>query len=105
MTQYNSYYELKTNILEMNDLVIFKIKNKTLKYTVRNSYLKGPDFNDEIFIVLGIKNKRAFCSSAYSYEDSDGVFPQCRNGDYPALTRVALELFKRCDRYNIILLE
>ena len=109
--KYTSYGQLSGNILKLGDSLFFRtIYSKTtlttLNYEVRNCYLEGNDIsNDKIFGVLGIKDKNVFCSSAYGYKYGDGLFPQCRDGDFPALTRVALELFKRCDRYNIILLE
>jgi len=58
-------------------------------------YLEGP--NDEIFDKLGIRDKKNFCEKAYGYKPSGGNFPQCKIKDYPALTRVAMALFKKAE--------
>jgi hypothetical protein len=97
MTEYKKYDELKGKILAFGDVVYFQ----ELKYEVGYRYLndKNNYSNSLIFERLGL-NKTEFCSKAYGYESdfyvhdlSSRSFPECKSYDYPALTRVVLNLF------------
>lgn len=91
---YRSLAELEGNTLKKGDSLYFG----GFQYEVTTCYLKGVGcVNDAIFSHLKIEDKRDFCTECYGYSANDCIFPECSQGDYEALTRVAKELFKRCE--------
>lgn len=41
-----------------------------------------------------------FASAYYGYKTINGSWPECKKGDYKALTRLVLALFKKCEEFN-----
>ena len=79
--------------------VIFTIKDKNYIYTVYSQYLciRNSDYNDQIFKDLKL-DKFKFCSDYYGYESGRGDWPESKNEDYIALTKVVEALFPYCDK-------
>jgi len=98
MATYKSFKELNGKTLKFGDKVIFTVKKEEITYTVQSKYLDclGDigclSDNFKIFDLLRLK-KKEFCSNYYGYLDKRGGFPECKFGDYEALTRVTLALF------------
>lgn len=97
--------EKKRKILKFNDIVNFYLVGKgNYQYCVAPSYLNiGDDTNAKIFIELGMSpdEKRQICDKAYGYQARyDGQWPECKDGDYEALTRLVNMLYLECNIYN-----
>lgn len=92
MAYYNSLNSLGENILKHGDTVDFI----GIKYTVTKNYLHNQNgkLNDQIFDKLDIKGKYTFCSSRYGYIVTTGIWPEYRDHDFPAATRLVKALFK-----------
>ena len=88
--------------LNSGDKIIFTIKNKNYIYTVYPQYLciKSSGYNDQIFKDLKL-DKFKFCYDYYGYEPDKGDWPESKNEDYIALTRVVEALFPYCDEVTI----
>lgn len=90
--------------LSTEDYIIFDVGGDKLKYRVGVSHLTCVGHtNDKIFTYLGIESYKdisKFCSDAYGYKASDGIFPQSLSMDYAALTRVAVALFDEIKKVN-----
>lgn len=97
MATYKSSKELEGEILSFGDFLTFT--KFDLTYKVRESYLENASGsgNGEIFKQLAIGSKSEFVKKYYGYESNPGIFPECIRGDYHALTRVAIALFKLCE--------
>ena len=82
--------------------VIFTIKDKNYIYTVYSQYLciKNADYNDQIFKDLKL-DKFKFCSDCYGYASGRGDWPESKNRDYAALTRIVEALFPYCDEVTV----
>lgn len=85
--------------LKNGQKIIFTIKDKNYIYTVFSQYLsnRGSDYNDQIFKDLKL-DKYKFCSNYYDYEPGNGDWPESKNRDYIALTKVVEALFPYCDK-------
>ena len=78
--------------------VIFTIGNKSYKYIIYSCFLSIRGYNnDQIFKDLKI-DKYRFCSDNYGYEIHYGDWPNSKDKDYAALTRVVEALFPYCDK-------
>lgn len=101
---FKSYQDLSGKILSFGDILEFNVKGAIYVYEVHRNYLnyinKTTTDDAIIFSRLGIIDKRAFCSQAYGYESYQGCFPECEIKHYEALTRVALALFKECEKFQ-----
>lgn len=88
--------------LNSGDKIIFTIKDRNYIYTVYSQHLdiKGSDYNDQIFKDLKL-DKFKFCYDYYGYEPGKGDWPESKNRDYIALTRVVEALFPYCDEVTI----
>lgn len=88
--------------LNSGDTIIFTIKDKNYIYTIYSNHLciKGAGYNDRIFIDLGL-NKYNFCSDCYGYNPGVGDWPESKDKDYAALTRVVEALFPYCDEVTV----
>ena len=88
--------------LKQNQKVCFAIKDKIYTYEVFSSYLtsKNSNPNDQIFKDLELDPYK-FCSDCYDYEANCGAWPNSRNEDYAALTRVVEDLFPYCDKVTV----
>lgn len=88
--------------LNSGDKIIFTIKDKNYIYTVYSQYLciRSSDYNDQIFKDLKL-DKFKFCSDCYGYEPGKGDWPESKNEDYTALTRVIEALFPYCDEVTV----
>ena len=95
----NSNYKiLHEKPLQYDDIVYFTYNNDTYRYAVRVSYLSNTKGrNDVIFVVLQL-NKRHVATKAYGYESGDGFWPECKNSDYDALTRLVIFLFEEIEK-------
>ena len=82
--------------------IIFTIKDKNYIYIVYSQYLciKNSDYNYQIFKDLKL-DKFKFCSDYYGYEPGRGDWPESKNGDYIALTKVVEALFPYCDKVTV----
>jgi len=89
--------------LEHKDVVIFNVKEQRIKYKVNGFFLNNLNsqkfYNDEIFTVLKV-NKGELSEKAYEYDelikfkDEEGYWPESKDYDFPALTRLVKELYK-----------
>ena len=88
--------------LKKGQEVIFTIKDKNYIYIVYSQYLciKNSDYNDQIFKDLKL-DKFKFCSDYYGYESGRGDWPESKDGDYLALTKVVEALFPYCDKVTV----
>lgn len=91
MAEYKCLADLQGKTLKLEDIVYLK----GLRYTVYSRFLKEDCLNnDRIFDVLSISSKEDFVSNAYGYACTGGAWPECNRGDYEALTRCVIELYK-----------
>ncbi len=91
MAHYNSLSSLGENTLKQADTV----QLMGITYQVTTNYLNNPsDRNDKIFDILNIKDKYTFCSYHYGYQVSIGSWPEYKNDDFSAVTRLVKALFK-----------
>ena len=88
--------------LNLGYKIIFTIKDKNYIYTVYSQFLcsRSSDYNDQIFKDLKL-DKFKFCSDCYGYEPGRGDWPESKNRDYAALTRVVEALFPYCDKVTV----
>ena len=88
--------------LKKGQKVIFTIKDKNYIYTVYSQYLciRNSDYNDQIFKDLKL-DKFKFCSDCYGYASGRGDWPESKNEDYAALTRIVEALFSYCDEVTV----
>lgn len=88
--------------LNLGYKIIFTIKDKNYIYTVYSQYLcsRSSDYNDQIFKDLKL-DKFKFCSDCYGYEPGRGDWPESKNRDYAALTRIVEALFPYCDEVTV----
>lgn len=88
--------------LNSGDKIIFTIKDRNYIYTVLSQYLnnKGSHYNDQIFKDLKL-DKFKFCYDYYGYEPGKGDWPESKNRDYTALTRVVEALFPYCNEVTV----
>ena len=88
--------------LKMGQEIIFTIKDKNYIYIVYPKHLsiKNLEYNDQIFKDL-ILDKYKFFSDCYGYEPGVGSWPESKNGDYFALTKVVVALFPYRDEVTV----
>ena len=88
--------------LKMGQEIIFTIKDKNYIYIVYPKHLsiKNLEYNDQIFKDLKL-DKYKFFSNCYGYEPGVGSWPESKNGDYFALTKVVVALFPYCDEVTV----
>lgn len=88
--------------LEMNDTVYFTVGEETIEYVVRGVYLlnsSSDNFNNRIFEILE-RDKEKIAEKAYGYPptnlsgNTSNLWPQTKDDDYSALTRLVKELYK-----------
>ena len=100
MATYRSYEELEGKTLRFGDIVKFRLGNKTVPYNVHDGFLNTPEPpNSKIFDELDLL-RFDFASAYYGYKTINGSWPECKKGDYKALTRLVLALFKKCEEFN-----
>ena len=95
--------------LENKDEVIFNVEEQRIKYKVNGFFLINLNsqefYNDEIFEILKI-NKAQISEKAYEYDelikfkDEEGYWPESKDYDFPALTRLVKELYKIIEDRN-----
>ena len=85
-------------LLAFDDVVVFSYKGKDYSHIVKSFYLeKKGNSNDILFIVTNI-NKVTFAEEFYGYPlEGDGKWPQYKNKDYAAATRLVKGLFEKID--------
>ena len=88
--------------LEFGQEIVFTIKDKEYTYRVYPCYLSsmGTFTNGQIFMDLNL-DKYKFCSDCYSYKTDCGAWPNSKDKDYAALTRVVEALFPYCDKVTV----
>ena len=88
--------------LKHGQKIIFTIKGKSYTYVIFSNFLCNRDLhpNDQIFEDLGL-NKTKFCSDCYGYSPDDGDWPNSKDKDFAALTRVVEALFPYCDKVTL----
>lgn len=102
MATYTSSKELEGKILKKDDYLEFCIKGETLEYRVHPRFLIYTfGVNNQIFQILGIEDRFQYAKKYYqeaaNFEDSQS-FPECIEDSYEALTRLAIALFKDCEK-------
>lgn len=86
--------------MQNHDEVVFRYKEKTLNYQVICAHnvcilsIHGPLNNSEIFNLLEIKDKNAFCENIVGYR-SEGNFPQMKSLE--DLEKVVNALYSRIE--------
>lgn len=106
MATYRSFDELNGKTLKRYDKVVFKVTStRELVYVVTFAFLiaEGSSRNDRIFQELDL-NGRLLAGHAYGYDLNRGLWPQSKNDDYEALTRLVLVLFAFSEGYDVSLL-
>ncbi len=85
--------------LEYNDVVYFTVGEGTIRYTVDECFLRNLETsydNSSIFRLLKV-DKYKLSEKAYGYgvkrEYKSYFWPDSKNSDYPALTRLVKELY------------
>ena len=88
--------------LKQKQKVVFTTEYKIYSYIVYLNYLSstGPYSNGQMFIDLGL-DRNKFCSDCYGYNSGVGDWPESKDGDYAALTRVVEALFPYCDKVTV----
>ena len=99
--------ELKGEVLQDGDEVVFVVHELTLQYHVNSTYLSCRDGeNDRVFDELGMGTdaKIAFAKEAYGYilPTSSGFWPYSEFEDYAALTRLCLALYEKIDTLIVL---
>jgi len=94
--------ELKGEVLQLNDEVVFTVCGESVPYEVRSNFMTCSDAcNDRVFALLDMSQseKAQFAEEAYGYSlpKSDGFWPYSERGDYAALTRLCLALYEKID--------
>ena len=90
MATYRCLADLQGKTLEYEDTVILN----DIEYTVQKSFLANyGDDNGKIFQNLKI-SKSDIAKQAYGYSSRGGDWPECKKDDYPALTRLVVELYR-----------
>lgn len=103
MATYTSFSELKDKQLELGDEVQFTIKGEKLFYIVNKSFLEESVYtsNAIIFERLNISDKNKYASLIYGYFVVGGKgeysWPEFRENDYEAATRLVCNLLKKCE--------
>lgn len=100
MAHYNSLKSLGENTLKLGDTVTLL----DIKYQVRSCYMWNmqDSYNDRIFNKLGIENPKDFCKAYYGYPPNSGTWPEFRENDFSAATRVVKALFKVIENLNVV---
>lgn len=102
MATYKSSKELEGKILKKNDYLEFCVKKETLRYRVHPKLLVYENgMNNEIFSILGIEDRFEYTKEYYREAaefECYQSFPECIEGSYEALTRLAIALFKDCEK-------
>ena len=90
------------NQLKNGQKIIFIIKDKNYFYTVYSQHLclRSSGDNDKIFKDLKL-DKFKFCFDCYGYAPGTGDWPESKDRDYAALTRIVEALFPYCDKVII----
>lgn len=103
MATYTSFSELKDKQLKLGDEVQFTIKGEKLFYIVNKSFLEELVYtsNAVIFEKLKISDKNRYASLIYGYIVVSGKgeysWPEFRENDYKAATKLVCNLFKKCE--------
>jgi hypothetical protein len=88
------------NPVQFGDNIHLKVNNNIFIGEVRNRYVHFEGYcNNFIFKHLNL-NKYEFCSEHYGYEVGYGDWPEFKSGDFCALTKVLIEIFKLLDPNN-----
>ena len=97
--------------LEELDIVEFIVKEEVIKYIVCFNHLwdkkhRESFTNNKIFKILEI-DKKEITEKTYGYEpikhnNNDRYFPEYRDNDFSAITRLVAELYKIIEKKEII---
>lgn len=92
MAHYDSLSSLGKNILRQDDIVeLMGIIYKVTRNHLCNQSVTA--YNDQIFNKLGIENVHTFCSNHYGYITDRGAWPEFKDWDFKAATRLVEALF------------
>lgn len=89
--------------LEHGDRIVFRVEDKVYEYIVSDCFLNYPrGDNDAIFIALGLDktDKIDLASDNYGYRSDQGDWPEYRNTDFAAATRLVKALYDLCNIHN-----
>ncbi len=83
-------------VLQLDDIVIFTIKKEILKYYVYSNFLNHDNHNNRIFDILELNknDKNKLAEKIYGYKIYGGDWPESKENDFPALTRLVKELYR-----------
>jgi len=102
--EYKYSAELLGKTLKLGDSIIFDpVEKRNYIYYVRESYLEcgfNWDKNDIIFTLLKL-DKKEIADSCYGYKNHGGIWPQYRERDYEAATKLVLFLLQECERKGL----
>ena len=114
MTTITNLKELKKRkILKYEDIVVFTVKKEIIKYEAKLIFLENlknisPRDNDRIFRILKI-DKWKLAEKIYKHEprnkkthNNPNQWPETKNTDFPALTRLVKELYLIIEEKEII---
>lgn len=92
--------ELKGEVLQEGDQVVFTARGESVPYLVDTDYLTCPDgYNGRVFDMLdmSLDEKEQFAEEAYGYSlpVRCGFWPYSKSDDYAALTRLCLALYEK----------
>lgn len=88
-------------IYKEKENVTFVIGSKTFEgYISKNHVCLVYTTNYAVFDALNIPSKKEFCSKHYGYRADDGGWPECKSGDYEALSRLIHALQELCHEHN-----
>lgn len=93
---YKCLADLQGKTLELRDTVVLN----NIFYTVYEDCLAYRGNSGKIFQVLGI-SKSDIVEQAYGYPPFEGNWPRCKKGDYRALTRLVIVLYKIIEKASI----
>lgn len=95
---YRSFKGLNGKTLRYGDIIYFG----KLKYTVHSSFLNciSDPMNTAVFSRLKLSegNILFLLTDAYGYDPEGGDWPECKSGDYEALTRASLMVYALMDK-------
>jgi hypothetical protein len=96
--------EFASKLLEENEKIEFTLKGQNFQYTIQPSFISINAHrmnNDHIFKILDL-DKFKICKKAfgyepkYEYEVGSSYCPECKEGDYKALTKLVNILKNEC---------
>ncbi len=89
-------------ILQLSDIVEFTVNKEIIKYYVWLRFLNTKGNNNKIFEILEIDDKYELAEKAYRYKATEHQWPESKDNDFPALTRLVKELYLIIEEKEIV---